>query len=94
MCFPKFLRTPCFTVHLRLLLLGLDILGNLNIVYFSLSDLTIVLHEFNSLQNNSTQNLHPKFTFAYTRFFFISNLGFCLELGLLNSKTEIGTGVA
>ena len=26
--------------------------------------------------------------------FFISNLGFCLELGLLNSKTEIGIGVA
>ena len=26
--------------------------------------------------------------------FFISNLGFCLELGLLNSKTKIGTGVA
>ena len=26
--------------------------------------------------------------------FFISNLGFCLELGLLNSETEIGTGVA
>ena len=26
--------------------------------------------------------------------FFISNLAFCLELGLLNSKTEIGTGVA
>ena len=30
----------------------------------------------------------------YTRFFLISNLGFCLELGLLNSETEIGTGVA
>ena len=29
----------------------------------------------------------------YTRFFLISNLGFCLELGLLNSETEIGTGV-
>ena len=26
--------------------------------------------------------------------FFISNLGFCLELRWLNSKTEIGTGVA
>ena len=26
--------------------------------------------------------------------FFISNLGFCLELELLNSETEIGTGVA
>ena len=26
--------------------------------------------------------------------FFKSNLGFCLELGLLNSETEIGTGVA
>ena len=26
--------------------------------------------------------------------FFISNLGFWLELGLLNFKTEIGTGVA
>ena len=26
--------------------------------------------------------------------FFISNLGFCLQLGLLNSETEIGTGVA
>ena len=26
--------------------------------------------------------------------FFISNLGFCLELGLLNCKTKIGTGVA
>ena len=26
--------------------------------------------------------------------FFLSNLGFCLELGLLNSETEIGTGVA
>ena len=25
---------------------------------------------------------------------FISNLGFCLELELLNSETEIGTGVA
>ena len=31
--------------------------------------------------------------YAYTRFSFISNLGFCLELGLLNSETEIGTGV-
>ena len=30
----------------------------------------------------------------YTRFFITSNLGFCLELGLLNSETEIGTGVA
>ena len=30
----------------------------------------------------------------YTRFFLISNLGFCLELELLNSETEIGTGVA
>ena len=30
----------------------------------------------------------------YTRFFFVSNLGFCLELGLLNFETEIGTGVA
>ena len=30
----------------------------------------------------------------YTRFFFISNLGFCLELRLLNSETETGTGVA
>ena len=26
--------------------------------------------------------------------FFISNLGFCLELGLLNSGAEIGSGVA
>ena len=26
--------------------------------------------------------------------FFISNLGLCLELGLLNSETEIGTGIA
>ena len=26
--------------------------------------------------------------------FSISNLGFCLELGLLNSETQIGTGVA
>ena len=26
--------------------------------------------------------------------FFISNLGFCPELGLLNSETKIGTGVA
>ena len=26
--------------------------------------------------------------------FFISNLGFCTELGLLNSETKIGTGVA
>ena len=26
--------------------------------------------------------------------FFISNLGFCLEHGLLNSETEISTGVA
>ena len=26
--------------------------------------------------------------------FFKSNLGFCLELELLNSETEIGTGVA
>ena len=26
--------------------------------------------------------------------FFYKNLGFCLELGLLNSETEIGTGVA
>ena len=26
--------------------------------------------------------------------FFISNLGFCLELRLLSSETEIGTGVA
>ena len=25
--------------------------------------------------------------------FFISNIGFCLELGLLNSETDIGTGV-
>ena len=25
---------------------------------------------------------------------FLSNLGFCLELGLLNSETETGTGVA
>ena len=29
-----------------------------------------------------------------TLYFFISNLGFCLELGLLNSETEIGTGAA
>ena len=29
----------------------------------------------------------------YTIFFY-SKLGFCLELGLLNSETEIGTGVA
>ena len=34
-----------------------------------------------------THNLH-------TPDFFISNLGFCLELGLLNSETEIGTLVA
>ena len=26
--------------------------------------------------------------------FFISNLGFCLELGFLNSEIETGTGVA
>ena len=26
--------------------------------------------------------------------FFKSNLGFCLELGLLNSETKVGTGVA
>ena len=26
--------------------------------------------------------------------FFISNLGFGVELGLLNSETEIGTGIA
>ena len=32
------------------------------------------------------------FFWAYN--FMISNLGFCLELGLLNSETEIGTGVA
>ena len=32
---------------------------------------------------------------AYNRLdFFIRNLGFCLELGLLNSETEIGNGVA
>ena len=30
----------------------------------------------------------------YTRFFLISNSGFCLELRLLNSEIEIGTGVA
>ena len=30
----------------------------------------------------------------HTLDFFISNLGFCLELGLLNSEAEIGTGVA
>ena len=32
--------------------------------------------------------------FQDTLHFFLSNLGFCLELGLLNSETEIGTGVA
>ena len=32
--------------------------------------------------------------FCYTRFFFISNLGLCLEPRLLNSETKIGTGVA
>ena len=35
--------------------------------------------------------IERSFTLA---FFFISNLGFCLELGLLNSETEIGTVVA
>ena len=28
------------------------------------------------------------------KIFFISNLGFCLEPGMLNFETEIGTGVA
>ena len=28
------------------------------------------------------------------KIFFISNLGFCLKLGLLNFENEIGTGVA
>ena len=37
--------------------------------------------------------LYKKFR-GSTLDFFISNLGFCLELGLLNSRTEIGTGVA
>ena len=31
---------------------------------------------------------------SFTLDFFISNLGFCLELGMLNSETKIGTGVA
>ena len=35
-----------------------------------------------------------KLLFHGTLDFFTSNLGFCLELGLLNSETEIGTGVA
>ena len=38
--------------------------------------------------------LASEFCIQYTRFYFISNLGFCLELRLLNSDTEIGTGVA
>ena len=32
--------------------------------------------------------------FFNTLDFFTSNLGFCLELGLLNFETEIGNGVA
>ena len=32
--------------------------------------------------------------YLITLYFCISNLGFCLELGLLNSETKIGTGVA
>ena len=49
---------------------------------------------------NSTENLHQTLEstinseiWICTRFF-ISNLGFCLELGLFNSETKIGTGVA
>ena len=34
-----------------------------------------------------------KIYIIYTKFF-ISNLGFCLELGLPNSETETGTVVA
>ena len=43
----------------------------------------------------STNRLFFLFRFkGVTLDFFISNLGFCLELGLLNSETEIGTGIA
>ena len=35
-----------------------------------------------------------KLLFPGTLDFFTNNLGFCVDLGLLNSKTEIGTGVA
>ena len=34
------------------------------------------------------------YIYMYTLDFFISKLGFCLELGLLNSETKIGSGVA
>ena len=39
---------------------------------------------------NSTFSFNDKIHYT----FFISNLGFCLRLGLLNSETKIGTGVA
>ena len=40
------------------------------------------------------QLIYYKIRHKFTLDFFTSNLGFCLKLGLLNSETEIGTGVA
>ena len=43
---------------------------------------------------NSFSIVKCKYKSNVTLDFFISNLGFCLEFGLLNSETEIGTEVA
>ena len=44
--------------------------------------------------NVENKQIDKSVCFHVHQIFFISNLGFCVELGLLNSETEIGTGVA
>ena len=61
-------------------------------LFLHLKDFSATVHRKLSLKTVDTDV--SSVLSVYTRFFFISNLGFCLELGLLNSETEIGTGVA
>ena len=60
-------------------------------------DTLVKMGSSNALETHFKQHSYCVFCSSklqYTRFFLISNLGFCLGLGLLNSETETGPGNA
>ena len=74
----------------RYLSFCLDFFGHLGKLLDKKARVDFKIHDVLNCETNH-YNTHIS---RYTRVFFISNLGFCLELGLLISETEIGTGVA
>ena len=65
----------------------------LEILSDSLNSPSMLSEEWHMLGDLNV-NLYQNGSILVNQAFFISSLGFCLELRMLNSETEIGTGVA